>query len=105
MVDHEEQLRQLIEKEKWKLFRGDYNASDAEVLGILISRYFEFDGERIFQTMYSAMEDANFHTFNEQLKVLWEKHTTPGKEEILALRQQLKDQSERIAALEKKQKN
>mgnify|MGYP006219798647 CR=1 FL=1 len=105
MVDHKEKLRQLIEKEKWKLFRGDYEASDAEVLGILISKYFEYDGELVFQTMYSAMEDANFHTFNEQLKVLWEKHTTPGKEEILALRQQVKELSERTAALEEKQEN
>tara|TARA_A200000159_G_scaffold92508_1_gene85958 strand:+ start:1988 stop:2215 length:228 start_codon:yes stop_codon:yes gene_type:complete len=73
MVEPKETLRQLIEEKKRTAFNSDYVASDAEALGILISQYFEWDGEKIFQTMFNAMEDANFHTFNKQLKELWEK--------------------------------
>lgn len=73
MVEPKEKLRQLIEEKKRTAFVSDYMASDAEALGILISQYFEYDGEQIFQTMFNAMEDANFHTFNEQLKELWKK--------------------------------
>lgn len=68
-----EALRHLIEEKKRTAFTSDYVASDAEALGILISQYFDWDGEQIFQTMFNAMEDANFHTFGKKLKKLWEK--------------------------------
>lgn len=84
MVEPKETLRQLIEEKKRTAFNSDYVASDAEALGILISQYFEWDGEQIFQTMFNAMEDANFHTFNEQLKNLWKKQEDE-KLEISAL--------------------
>lgn len=37
-------------------------ASDAEALGLVIARYFEWDGLQILETSRRALEDANFHT-------------------------------------------
>ena len=56
-------------------FEKEYEASDAEAFGILIAQHFNWDGEQIFQTMFNAFEDVNFHTFNKQLKEMWEKET------------------------------
>lgn len=68
-------LRQVIEEKKATAFEKEYEASDAEAFGILIAQHFNWDGEQIFQTMFNAFEDANFHTFNKQLKEMWEKET------------------------------
>lgn len=64
-------LKQLIEHKKKTSFVDGYDASDAEALGLLISQYFKYDGEEIFNTLYNAMEDANFHEFNTIMKREW----------------------------------
>jgi hypothetical protein len=50
-----------------------YTVSDEEAMGLLISNFFEWDGLAILKTTYSALEDANFHTENETIKMLIEK--------------------------------
>lgn len=66
-------LKQLIEHKKKTSFVDGYDASDAEALGLLISQYFNYDGEEIFNTLYNAMEDANFHEFNAIMKREWKR--------------------------------
>ena len=66
-------LKQLIQDKKDTAFVDGYKASDAEALGLLIAQHFEWDGEQIFQTMFCAMEDSNFHEFNIKMKDVWVK--------------------------------
>lgn len=57
-------LKALIEQTRRESYTADYQdkVSDAEVMGLIISRHFEWDGIRIMETFVSALEDANFHT-------------------------------------------
>jgi len=49
------------------------SVKDAEVLGCLISDYFDYEPEQIFEASRSAFEDINYHSFNEELQKVWEK--------------------------------
>ena len=49
------------------------NISDAEALGAMISSYFKWDGIQIFNAFQYALEDANFHSINEQINTIREK--------------------------------
>jgi len=44
---------------------------DADVVGCLISQYFDYDPEQIFEASRSAFEDINYHSFNEELQKIW----------------------------------
>ncbi len=63
----------IIELQKEKSICKEYHdsTSDEEVLGIAISNYVEWDGERIFQIAKSAFEDSNFRQFNSEFEDLW----------------------------------
>jgi hypothetical protein len=50
------------------------SVKDAEVLGCLISDYFDYEPEQIFEASRSAFEDINYHSFNEELQKVWEKN-------------------------------
>jgi hypothetical protein len=62
-----EQLKTLIEEMKKAAFMPEYQATatDSQALGILISKFFEWDGVEIMKAFSSALEDANFHTENK----------------------------------------
>ena len=64
-------LFDLIQDHKKECFTDPNNATDEEALGILISQYFEWDGNKIFKTSYNAFEDSNFHSLNEKFENLW----------------------------------
>ena len=66
-------LNELIQEAKKEIFSPEYvdNATDAETLGIMISKYGEWDGNFIFEVATSAFEDSNFHTFNAKFGKLW----------------------------------
>ena len=68
-------LKKLIEITREKSFNPEYwvKVSDQDVLGVMIARYFEWDGQAIFGTMQNAFTDANFHTFNETMRQEWDK--------------------------------
>lgn len=55
-------LQSLINARKKKAFMPDYDASDEEALGLVISSHFEWDGLAILKSLMYALEDANFHT-------------------------------------------
>ena len=48
-------------------------ATEQEALGLVISSYFEWDGLKIFEAFYSALEDSNFHTENEKIAEIIDK--------------------------------
>lgn len=57
-------LESIADRQIKKSFLPEYRAKAtvAEGLGIAIANLFEWDGLRIMETMFSALEDANFHT-------------------------------------------
>ena len=56
-----------------KYFTDDYQdkATYEETLGLLVSKFCEWDGNKIFKVSTSAFEDSNFHSFNEKFEELW----------------------------------
>lgn len=66
-----EKLKQLISEQKKQSFTNPQEATDNEALGIMISQYFNWDGEQIFKASYNAFEDSNFHSLNEKFEDLW----------------------------------
>ena len=51
-------------------FVSTYDATDVETLGIAMSKYFEFDGEKIIECFISALEDCNYHREVEIVKAM-----------------------------------
>lgn len=51
-----------LAKIKQHSFVDGYQASDEEAMGILLSRFFKWDGVAIMQAAAAGLEDANFHT-------------------------------------------
>jgi hypothetical protein len=41
--------------------------SDAEVLGLIVSRFLKWTPNDILKTIYSALEDANMHELNKEI--------------------------------------
>jgi len=69
-----DKLKNLLDEAKEQYFIDDYvsKASYEETLGLLISKFCKWDGNKIFKVSTSAFEDSNFHTFNEKFEELWE---------------------------------
>jgi len=67
-------LGALIEEIGKKTFVKDYNPSQEEVLGIIVSKISKWNGVDIAKVAYNAFEDANFHTFNNEFATLCKKH-------------------------------
>ncbi len=65
-------LQQLIKQTKEKYFLQPAKATDEEVLGVIISQYLKWNGEKIVNTFSNALEDANFHSFNELMLDCWD---------------------------------
>jgi hypothetical protein len=68
-------LEGLIKATIKERYVPEYQAgiSDAEALGALISSYFKWDGIQILNAMQYALEDANFHSINEQINTIRER--------------------------------
>jgi len=62
----------LIEDAKKEHFTEEYRDSitDANALGVLISKYFKWDGIQILDCLQEALQDANFHTINKEISSL-----------------------------------
>jgi hypothetical protein len=58
-----QRVRVLIDEQRTESWRPEYraNVSEEQGLGVLISRYFDWNGDRILKTAVAALEDANFH--------------------------------------------
>jgi hypothetical protein len=69
------ELKPLINATIKERYVPEYQAgiSDAEALGAMIASYFKWDGIQILNAMQYALEDANFHSINEQINTIREK--------------------------------
>jgi hypothetical protein len=75
----EKKIRTILEAIRKESFTPDYQAAatDEELLGLLLSRHFKWDGLAILRTAYAALEDSNFHTDNEVIQGLIDKYAKP----------------------------
>jgi len=71
-MENNELLKVLIKDQINRAFVESYRtrATEEEGLGILIAKYFKWDGLAILKTLYAALEDANFHTENKEIEKL-----------------------------------
>lgn len=60
-----EQLQALLSQIKKTSFVEGYDASDEQAMGMLISKYFSFDGVACLRVASAALEDCNFHAENQ----------------------------------------
>ena len=60
----------ILEEIKQEAYTQPENATDAMAMGLLMSKYFEWDGLEILKATYEALEDSNFHTENETIQNL-----------------------------------
>jgi hypothetical protein len=71
----------ILNKIKKESFVDGYEASDEEAFGLLLSKYFKWDGYKIFSAAHDALEDANFHSLNTKLRRAfqdWECESEPS---------------------------
>lgn len=57
----QEKVAVILKEIKSESFVKGYEATDADAMGLLISKFFNYDGMQILQTSQMALEDANFH--------------------------------------------
>ena len=69
-VDAKNALAPILATVKDTVFVAGYKATDSEALGMLISKYFEWNGLEILKTAYSALEDSNYHRVNKTIQTL-----------------------------------
>ena len=64
------ELKKLIGKVREDTYLPECQdeASDEQVLGVMVSTYAEWDGDNIMQIFTSALEDANYHTLNAKIQ-------------------------------------
>jgi DNA-directed RNA polymerase subunit M/transcription elongation factor TFIIS len=67
-----EEVKKLIEKCREEFFIKDYKPTDEEVLGLIVSKYLEWSGDRIVKCFLEALEDSNYHELREKIENLWE---------------------------------
>ena len=65
-------LDKLIKRQRKLSFTDPSKSTDLEGLGILVSRYTEWDGEGVYLVAYEALTDANYHALAAKLKYLWD---------------------------------
>lgn len=61
-MDMHDQVKTILAHIKKESFVEGYNASDAEAMGLLMSRHFGWDGRPIIDAAAYGLEDSNFHT-------------------------------------------
>lgn len=67
-------LKEVIARYKELTFTPEAYIKDAEVLGCLISDYFDYDPEQIFEASRSSFEDINYHSFNQEMQKIWHEY-------------------------------
>ena len=63
-------LKALIDEAKKHIFNDPSQATDADTLGVMVSKYHKWQFKPITETIRSALEDANFHTLNTKFSNL-----------------------------------
>jgi hypothetical protein len=65
-------VRPILDEIKSTYFVAGYDASDEEAMGILLARFFEWDGIAVLTAAGYGLEDSNFHTLNGKVDRLIE---------------------------------
>lgn len=68
----DKKVKEILEGIKKESFVDDYKASDTEAMGMLLSKYFKWNGIAIMDASCYGLEDANFHTECSQIRELIE---------------------------------
>lgn len=65
-------MKTLVEIVKKDVFVKEYQnrVIDQEVVGIMVSQYFEWDGAKVCDAFLNALEDSNFHSLREKIQNL-----------------------------------
>lgn len=63
-------LKPLIDRIRKETFIDGSKATDADCLGILLAKYFQWDGFEILKTASAGLEDANFHSENAIIQAM-----------------------------------
>lgn len=75
-------LKDLINETIKQSFVKEYQSGvkDSKALGVMIARYFEWDGIRILDSFQSALTDANFHSVSEKIDAIREEEDLVSEE-------------------------
>lgn len=55
-------IQPVLDQIKKESFVADYEATNEEAMGMLLSKYFEWAGDSILEAAGYGLEDANFHS-------------------------------------------
>ena len=72
-------LRAELDQIKAKSFVKTYKATDEEAIGLLLSRFFKWDGACIMKAASYALEDSNFHTESDAIDEMVKKVEAEAK--------------------------
>ena len=86
-------MSDLIHDTKIASYRVCAEPSEAEIVGLIVSKYFKWNGIEIMEVMLSSLEDANFHELRKRLLKTYEEWETEvlEEEEIFKLFKRSKD--------------
>lgn len=69
-----------IKMQKELSFTNPNTATDEDAFALMLTDYFGYDGKSIKEITCSALEDSNFHSFNEKFEKLWNKEMEDNNE-------------------------
>lgn len=58
-------LQAILHEIKETHYTNPKSVSDSQAIGILMAKYFEWDGLEILKATFEGLEDSNFHSENE----------------------------------------
>tara|TARA_Y100000114_G_scaffold112443_1_gene106222 strand:+ start:3667 stop:3906 length:240 start_codon:yes stop_codon:yes gene_type:complete len=64
-------LKKIINDTKKVAFTNPELATDEDALGLIVSKLCGYNGHKIFNVLYSAFEDSNYHKFNSKMVQTW----------------------------------
>jgi len=72
-------FKKMISFVKTKSFIDADSTSDADAIATLVSRYFRWLPQSVYECSSSMFEDVNCHAFNQEFENLWYKEDQPYK--------------------------
>ncbi len=76
-----ETIQTILDAIKVESFINPQNVSDAEAMGLLVSKFFSWDGVAVLEASEKALEDANFHAEAALVSDMLEKYDNDPAEE------------------------
>ncbi len=67
-------IQVILDAIKVESFTNPQNATNEEAMGLLVSKFFEWDGVSILEASKEALEDANYHTESGLVSDMLEKY-------------------------------